>query len=340
MQMLEQTRPQGVAVAGFKAPPLRVGAMIPQGWVMDLPADLPADQQWRIMVRVARTLEAAGFDSGWLYDHFHTVPTPQTSSVFECWISTAALLSQTVTLRIGQLVTCNSYRNPALLAKMAATADVLSGGRLEFGIGAGWYEHEYRGYGYPFPRAGERIAMLEEALEVISRLWSEPTVTYEGRYYQLHEAYCDPKPLQRPRPPVLVGGGGERRTLAVVARHADRANFGGSLDNFRRKADVLLDHCRRVGRDPGQLELTYSCPVIIGRDRDEVDRQVARYAGPGGDLDRLRQEAAVGVPEEVAAYLRRFVEAGASYLILNIRGAAELWPLELFAEEVLPLLRS
>lgn len=339
-QTLEQTQTQTAVASRWKTPPLRVGAMIPQGWLMDLPPDLPPDRQWQLMVRVARTLEAAGFDSGWLYDHFHTVPTPAALSVFECWTSTAALLSQTVTLRIGQLVTCNSYRNPALLAKMAATADVLSGGRLEFGIGAGWYEHEYKGYGYPFPRASVRIGMLDEALEIIDRLWSESSVTFEGRYYQLHEAYCDPKPLQRPRPPVLVGGGGERLTLSVVARRADRANFSGSLDNFRHKADVLLAHCERVGRDPGDVELTYSCPVIIGKDRDEVERMVRRYVPAGTDPERLEQEAAVGTPEEVAAFLRRFVEAGASYLVLNIRGAAQLWPLELFGEHVLPLLRA
>lgn len=337
--MLEQTRLETAPAEVWKRPPLRVGALIPQGWLMDLPPELPPERQWQLMVRVARTLEAAGFDSGWLYDHFHTVPIPQASSVFECWTSTVALLAQTATLRVGQLVTCNSYRNPALLAKMAATADVMSGGRLEFGIGAGWYEHEYRGYGYPFPRAAERIAMLEEALEVIDRLWTGSAVSYEGRYYRLQDAYCDPKPLQRPRPPVLVGGGGERLTLGVVARRADRANFGGSVDDFRRKAGVLLEHCRRSGRDPGEIELTYTCPVVVGRDRAEVERMLRRYV-PEADRARYGREAVAGTPEEVAAFLRRFVEAGASYLIVNIRGSAELRPLELFGEQVLPLLRS
>ncbi|MEW6046253.1 MAG: LLM class F420-dependent oxidoreductase [Bacillota bacterium] len=340
MGVAVQTQARPAVTRRWKASPLRVGAMIPQGWLMDLPAEAPPQQQWRLMGRVARTLEGTGFDSGWLYDHFHTVPTPASFSVFECWTATSALLAQTVSLRIGQLVTCNSYRNPALLAKMAATADVISGGRLEFGIGAGWYEHEYRGYGYPFERASVRIRMLDEALQVIRRLWTEQVVTFEGRYYRLQNAYCDPKPLQRPRPSILVGGGGERLTLRVVARWADRANFGGSLDNFRHKADVLLSHCERVGRDPQEIELTYTCPVIIGRDRGAVETMVRRFVPANVERERYAREAAIGTPEEVAAFLRSFVDAGASYLILNIRGAAEITPLELFGERVLPLLRA
>lgn len=336
----EVVQTQAARESVWKRSPVRVGAMIPQGWLMDLPANLEPAHQWRQMVRVARTLEAAGFDSGWLYDHFHTFPKPVGSPVFECWTATVGLLSQTVSLRIGQLVTCSSYRNPALLAKMAATADVLSGGRLEFGIGAGWYEHEYYGYGYPFPPAKERIAMLDEALQVIQRLWSQGVVTFEGRYYRLREAHCDPKPLQEPRPPILVGGGGERLTLRTVARWADRANFGGSLDNFRRKADVLLSHCERVERSPRELELTYSCAVIVGRSTAEVETMAARYVPAGIDREGYAKQAAIGTPEEVAAFLRRFLESGATYLILNIRGAAELEALELFGERVLPLLRG
>ena len=164
------------------------GIIVPQGWRMDLVGfDDPAEA-YEAMSRVAREAEALNFHSIWLYDHFHTVPTPTQEVTFECWTSTAALARDTKRVRIGQLVTCNSYRNPALLAKIASTVDALSSGRLDFGIGAGWYEEEYRAYGYPYPETRERLQRLREAIQIILAMWTQDEANFEGKYYQVRGA--------------------------------------------------------------------------------------------------------------------------------------------------------
>src|SRR6476619_276740 len=172
---------------------VKFGVLVPQGWHLDI-VDIPDPaEKFGAMVRVAKEAERLGFDSVWVYDHFHTVPTPEMETNFECWMSTAALARETSRVRIGQLVTCNNYRPPALLAKMASTVDVLSHGRLDFGIGAGWYQEEYEAYGYPYPDGPERLRMLDEALQVIRAMWTEPYANFEGKYYQLHGAINEPK---------------------------------------------------------------------------------------------------------------------------------------------------
>src|SRR5436189_1897570 len=166
---------------------MKFGLIVPQGWRMDLVGIPDPVEAYETMTRVAQEAEALGYDSIWLFDHFHTVPVPTQEVTFECWTSTAALARDTKRVRIGQMVTCNSYRNPALLAKMASTVDVLSHGRLNFGIGAGWYEHEYRAYGYQYQEAPERLRMLREALQIIHAMWDEhePYATFKGQYYQV-----------------------------------------------------------------------------------------------------------------------------------------------------------
>src|SRR6476619_4937852 len=164
---------------------LKFGLFVPQGWRLDL-IDIPDPiAKYAAMTHVATEAERLGFDSIWVYDHFHTVPTPELETTFECWTSTAALARDTKNIRIGQMVTCNSYRNPALLAKMASTVDVLSHGRLNFGIGAGWYEHEYRAYGYEYPDAPERLRQLREAVQIILAMWTQEEAVFEGKYYQV-----------------------------------------------------------------------------------------------------------------------------------------------------------
>src|SRR5829696_6078161 len=175
---------------------VKFGVLVPPGWHFDLDTIKDPEEQFEAMIRVGKEAERLGLDSIWLYDHFHTVPMPELETTFECWISTAALARETTNVRIGQMVTCNSYRNPALLAKMASTVDVMSHGRLDFGIGAGWYEHEYPAYGYPYPSDGERLRMLGEALQVIRAMWTEPYATFGGKYYQIREAINEPKGVQ------------------------------------------------------------------------------------------------------------------------------------------------
>jgi F420-dependent oxidoreductase-like protein len=196
----------------------KFGVIVPQGWRMDLVGIADPVEAYETMTEVAQNAEELGYDAVWLFDHFHTVPVPTQEVTFECWTSTAALARDTKRVRIGQIVTCNSYRNPALLAKMASTVDVLSHGRLNFGIGAGWYEHEYRAFGYDYPDAPTRLRHLREAVQVILRMWTEEEAHFEGKYYQVRGAINQPKGVQKPHIPMLIGGGGEQSTVRSPRR--------------------------------------------------------------------------------------------------------------------------
>src|SRR5579871_3297300 len=226
---------------------MEFGVIVPQGWLMDLVGIADPAEAYETMVRVAQEAEASGYASIWLYDHFHTVPTPTQEVTFECWTSTAALARDTKRVRLGQMVTCNSYRNPALLAKMASTVDALSHGRLILGIGAGWYEHEYLAYGYPYPGTRERLERLREAVQVILAMWSQEEAYFEGKYYSVNGAINQPKGVQKPHIPLLIGGGGEKVTLRLVAQYADACNIGGNIPTIKHKLDVLRQHCEEIG---------------------------------------------------------------------------------------------
>lgn len=290
------------------------GVFVPQGWKLEFAGVPDAREQWRMAVDVAVRAEELGFDSIWVYDHFHNVPKPSHESVFECWTTLAAISQRTSTIRLGQMVGCNLYRPPALLAKITSTLDVVSGGRLDWGIGAGWYENECRGYGYPFPLPKERISMLQEAVEIVLSMWSQPETTYTGRWYQTHRANCDPKPLQQPRPPVWIGGGGEQLTLRVVARHADFANFGGKPDEFAHKCRVLDAHCESVGRDPASVRRTWSPEVFI-RDTEAELRDGQRLSTRSEPYEAWKAGNLVGTPDEVAEKVAVYRALGCSGFI-------------------------
>ena len=325
---------------------MRVGCFVPQGWRLDLVGVDPAER-WDTMLRVARAIEAAGYESGWVYDHFHTVPVPTQEPTFEAWTLMAALAAATDTLRLGQMCTSVGYRQPAYLAKVAASVDAISGGRLELGIGAGWYEHEYHGYGYAFPRPAVRIGQLGEAVEIITRMWTEDVVDYDGEHFQLSGAICRPRPLQQPRVPVWVAGGGEQLTLRVAARYADYTNFDGDLDTFRHKSEVLRDHCREVGRDPDEITRSANFNVICEETEADVEARVGEL------LDRVRPfvgedqldgvermfRRTAGTPEQLVEWLRPYVDAGLAYAICYFPEAAyDTSGLERFAREVAPAL--
>lgn len=230
------------------------------------------------------------FEHAWLFDHFAPIQGDLDGPCLEGWTLLAAYAAETTRLRVGLMVTGNTYRHPAVLAKIAATVDVISNGRLDFGIGAGWNEYEHRSMGIPLYAPGERIRRLGEACELIKRLFTEPIVDFAGRYYQLKEARCAPKPVQKPYPPFVIGGGGEQLTLRVVARHADVWNFaGGAVETFQHKVRVLREHCAAVGRDPSAIAL--SVQIAVNYDN----------------------------PAETVETLKRFVDAGATHLILNFR---------------------
>ncbi len=310
---------------------------LPQGWRMDL-ADIPDPvEKFETMTRCALEAEAAGFDAVWAYDHFHTVPTPMHESVFECWTSMAALARDTHTIRLGQMVTCNSYRPPSLLAKMASCVDVMSHGRLILGLGAGWYQEEYDAYGYEYPETPDRLRMLREALQVIRAMWSEEEATFAGRFYNLRGAINEPKPVQKPHPPLWIGGAGEKVTLKLVAQYGDACNFNADLDTVRHKLEVLRAHCADVGRDYDSILKTVEFYTILG-DENEVDQVVAdtaRRTGKDGAFVRewhpLHGDAA-----RIAEIVKGYADLGIEYCVVNLPNAAAGGVITRFAEEVFP----
>jgi F420-dependent oxidoreductase-like protein len=314
------------------------GAFIPQGWKMELASIDGAAQKWAKTVEIALLAEELGYDSVWVYDHFHNVPRPAHEAVFECWTTIAAISQRTNRIRLGQMVGCNSYRNPALLAKITSTVDVISGGRLDWGIGAGWYENEYRSYGYDFPEPKDRIGMLRETVEIVKSMWSEPETTYRGRHYEVIRANCDPKPLQSPHPPIWIGGGGEQLTLRVVARHADCSNFGGNPEEFARKCEVLKSHCASVGRDYDEIRKTWSPEVFVRETEAEIVAAGSRSLR-NEPFDAWRAGNLVGTPDQVAEKIRSYVALGCTGFIPWNADYPDSQTLELMANHVIPEFR-
>ena len=304
---------------------------------MDLADVRDPVEKYETMSRCAVEAERAGFDGVFLYDHFHTVPTPRLEAVFECWTSMAALARDTKSIRLGQMVTCNSYRPPSLLAKMASGIDVMSRGRLILGIGAGWYEHEYLAYGYDYPETPERLRMLRESLQVIKAMWTEDEASFEGRHYRVNGAINEPKPVQKPHPPLWIGGAGEKVTLKLVAQHGDACNFNADVATVRHKLDVLRHHCEAVGRDYESVLKTVEFYTILGDGR-EVDRVVADTARRAGATDDFVRSwhPLHGTAEHIAELMREYNEAGIEYFIVNVPNAAEGGVFTRFAEEVFP----
>ena len=304
---------------------------------MDL-ADVPDPiEKYETMSRCAREAEQAGFDAVWLYDHFHTVPTPQMESVFECWTSMAGLARDTKTIRLGQMVTCNGYRPPSLLAKMASCIDVMSRGRLILGIGAGWYQHEYEAYGYQYPDTPERLRMLRESLQVIKAMWTEEHATFDGRYYHVRGAINEPKPVQKPHPPIWIGGGGEKVTLKLVAQYGDACNFNADVETVRHKLEVLREHCETVGRDYDSVLKTLEFYAILG-DSGEIDRVAADAARRSGqDESFIRSWHPLhGDADRIAGIIQSYADVGIQYFIVNLPNAFEGGVITRFAEEVFP----
>jgi F420-dependent oxidoreductase-like protein len=311
---------------------LKFGVMVPQGWRMDL-VDFPDPvEAYEAMTSVAQEAESLGFDSVWLYDHFHTIPLPSQEVTFECWMSTAALARDTKRVRIGQMVTCNGYRNPALLAKMASTVDVMSHGRLDFGIGAGWYQHEYLAYGYPYPDAPERLRYLREAIQVILAMWTQDEATFEGKYYQVRGAINQPKGVQKPHVPLLIGGGGEKVTLKLVAQYADACNVGGGdVQTIRHKLDVIKMHCQQLGRDYETIRRTTSTICVIG---DSEESALASLSDQQRSLVSLMQaNSLIGTLDSMRNRIAELEAAGIQELIIWFPDAAKLHSLRSFARE-------
>ncbi len=234
--------------------------------------------------------EEPTIEHAWLFDHFFPIIGDVSGPCLEGWTVLAALAARTKRLRIGQMVTGNTYRHPAVLAKMAATVDVISQGRLDFGIGAGWNETEHNAFGIPLYATGERIRRMGEACEIARRMWTQDVTDFDGKYYQIKGAYCEPKPVQKPYPPIVIGGGGEQLTLRIVAEYAAIWNMpGGPIDVFQHKSQVLDTHCAAIGRDPSTIARSVQLAIN------------------GDDLGETR------------ATTQSFIDAGATHIILNIR---------------------
>lgn len=326
---------------------MRYGVFIPQGWRLDL-VGIPSQDHWTTMLGAARNIEAAGAESLWVFDHFHTVPVPTQEASYEAWTLMAALAATTDTVRLGQMCTSVSYRNPAYLAKIAADIDVISGGRLEMGIGAGWYEDEYDGYGYEFPKGSVRIGQLDEGVEIMRKIWTEEEVEYDGRYFQLDGAIANPKPAQGSIP-MWIAGGGEQLTLRVAAKYADYTNFSQEPEGFRHKSEVLAGHCKDVGRNFDEITRSVMLNAIIDEDRRVVDEKIdaleAKLTSLADEQSAKRwrkiyeKYGLVGTPEDVVKQLQPLRDEGMGYLIAYIPDlATDTTTLDLLAGEVIPAL--
>jgi F420-dependent oxidoreductase-like protein len=277
--------------------PIRFGIQTPQQHVA-----------WPELLALWREIDTLGYDTAFGFDHFLPIFSDPTGECLEGWTALAALATATRRVRIGLMVTGNTYRHPAVLAKMAATVDIISAGRLIFGIGAGWFELEHREYGITFPAIGARLSRLDEALQVIKLLWTRERTNFTGRHFKLDDASFNPKPVQQPHPPMLIGASGERVALGIVAQHAQMWNSFGSPEVFRQKIARLEEHCRRIGRDPATIEKSVltNGPIAL----DEARRQVDAY-----------------------------VAAGVTHIVFSIGPRDRTW-MESFAEKILPLYRA
>ena len=349
---------------------MRFGLFIPQGWRLDLVDIAPADQ-WASMLSLVHRAEnqAAGeavpggkfaWESAWVFDHFHTVPQPTTEATYEAWSLMAAFAAATQRIRLGQMCTCVAYRNPAYLAKVASTVDAISGGRVEMGIGAGWYEHEWRAYGYGFPSAGDRLRALDEGVQIMANMWrTGSSGTFDGKHFQVDGALCYPQPLQRlpvgadgadvSSIPLWIAGGGEKKTLRIAAQHAQYTNFDGSPEGFAHKSRVLEAHCQEVGRDFGEITRSADYNVVIGETEADVAERLAwieahlRTWAPEKaeqQISTWRDGLLVGTPEQIVERLQDMSARGLEYAITYFQEAAhDQSGLELFEKQVIPELQ-
>jgi F420-dependent oxidoreductase-like protein len=290
-----------------------------------------AGQSWHQLEDRAHRCEKLGFHSIWLVDHMWTGGMPDLDH-HECLALMAGLSAKTEKIRIGTLVICNSYRNPALLAKTLATIDHISNGRLEIGYGAGWMEPEYKAYGYQFPSMGTRLKMFEEGLHIMKALFTEKRATFEGRHYKINEAICNPKPVQKPHPPITIGGSGEKVMLKLVAKFADRWNCPAGYESFDHKFNVLKQHCKDIGRDVNTIDISEQLLVCIGQSDAEVEAKwkAAQMLKP------FVTTGIKGTPKQLIEQLKQRVAMGITTFTIFFSDFAPPPTLELFAKEVMP----
>ena len=262
----------------------------------------------------------------------------------EAWSLLSSLVAKTSKIMLGTLVTCNSFRHPSILAKMASTIDVISNGRLLLGIGAGWKKVEYDAYGIPFPKVQDRMDQLEEAVQIIKLMWTEPKASFSGKHYMVKDAFCQPKPIQKPHPPILIGGEGMQRTLRIVAKYGDMCNFTFMLD---KDSTILLDklkeYCKDIGRDYNSIEKTFFTYCMISESKDEVDEFLSRLAQSRGisieqiEEERLERDGMwVGDPDFLKEKCQTLIDKGFTFFQMRFPMGKETQMCKLFAEKVIP----
>ena len=296
----------------------------------------PQHVTWQALREAWKLIDSLSYDTAWVFDHFFPILSDPSGPCYEGWTALTALAAETSLVQVGTLVTGNTYRHPAVLAKMGATVDHTSGGRLIMGIGAGWFELEHNAYGIHFGTTAERINRVDEAAEIIKRLWTEKQVTFEGRYYQLKDAYCEPKPLQQPRPPLMMGGAGEKLMLKVIAKHADQWNTFGSPQVFSHKIDVLKGHCATVGRNFDDIEVSWAGAGLVTDSREEKDALLGQLAEAFGITpEQYDASALVGSASEVRDRVQKFIDVGVTHFILIDSPPFNHDSIRRFAEEVM-----
>jgi F420-dependent oxidoreductase-like protein len=310
---------------------LQFGLFLPQGGMMELASIKDPVEAYEAMTRVAQTADEIGFASVWLSDLFQTIPQPAQEVTFECWATIAALARDTKRVRIGSLITCPTYRNPALLAKMASTVDVLSHGRLTFGIGAGgWNERQDRAYGYDAVDAPARLRHLREAVQVILSMWTQEEAVFEGEYYHVRGAINQPKGVQNPHIPLLIAGGGEKVTLKLVAQYGDACHIGGNVPPIQHKLAILKQHCETVGRDYESIHRTATAFCSIGETYEQAMAKIPEVFL--GLLRHLGSTTLIGSPDTIREGLAALEAAGVQEVLLLFPDALQLDSLRFFAK--------
>ena len=296
---------------------------------------------WDDLLATWKEADALGFESAWVYDHFIPIFGNQDGPCLEGWTALAALAAATQRIRVGVLVTGNTYRNPALLAKMATTVDQVSHGRLILGIGAGWFERDHAAYGFPFGTAHERARKLEEALQVITKLWSEDHPSFTGRYYKLDRAPFAPPNVQKPHPPIVIGGQGEKWIVPLVARYADGWNAvtGVGPDGIRERRQIIADECRRVGRSPCPTEISALVP-LVAITNIPLAGPVVRLGARVIAGRKIARDVMADSPAAIRERIQKYVDAGATEIILSLRPPFDRGLLRKFSQDIMPAFRQ
>lgn len=291
-------------------------------------------RSWQETREAAQTIEKLGYDSVWFNDHLYGIPMPELP-IFEAWSALSAVAAVTERVELGSLVSPIGFRNPALFAKSVGTIDQIAGGRVIVGLGGGWYEQEFRGYGMDFPPVAERLRQLDEGIELMRRLWSEDKVTFTGEHFHTDGVHCAPKPPRRT--PILLGGGGEKVFLRLVAKHADIwNNLAVQQEQLGEKLTVLRRHCDAIGRDPAGITVSQQTMVVIGADAAEAAAKVEKAQKLfGGHLGK----GIGGTPEQCGEQIHALADLGCTMLVIEFFGRDIREPAQIFAEAVLPQFR-